>query len=294
MTPDPKARSKTGFRHFFLRGLAIVLPSVLTLWIVFVTYQFVQVRIAAPINSGVRSLFLAVSPLPVVVEEELIAEQHRLREGIDPQAARRSVDRRWVVQEIRRQKVESFWRSYAFPLDLIGLALAVVMIYLAGAGLGSFIGRRLYLRGEEYFHRLPLIKHVYPSVKQVTEFLVGPADEEGPERINFSRVVAVEYPRKGIWSVGLVTGPTMIRIQERAGRPCVTVFIPSSPTPFTGYVITVPEDDTIDLPISIEQALRFCVSGGVLLPPQQDAAKILARASAAGDKEASLRSPERR
>jgi len=103
---------------------------------------------------------------------------------------------------------------------------------------------------------------VYPYVKQVTDFLVG--DTTG--QIQFNRVVAVQYPRKGLWSVGLVTGDTMGRIEARAERKCITVFMPSSPTPFTGYVITVPVEDTIELAISIDEALRFTVSGGVILP----------------------------
>jgi len=82
-------------------------------------------------------------------------------------------------------------------------------------------------------------------------------------------VVAVQYPRKGLWSVGMVTGDTMSRIQEAAGEPCLTVFIASSPTPFTGYVITVPKGDTVDLPITVEDALKFAVSGGVVIPANQ-------------------------
>ena len=114
-------------------------------------------------------------------------------------------------------------------------------------------------------HRVPVFRAVYPYVKQVTDFLVG----SGEPKTHFSDVVAVEYPRKGLWSVGLVTGDTMATIQDQADQSCITVFVPSSPTPFTGYVITVPKDDTIDLPITIDQALRFTVSGGVIIPPSQ-------------------------
>jgi uncharacterized membrane protein len=108
-------------------------------------------------------------------------------------------------------------------------------------------------------------KQIYPYVKQVTEFFVGDRDE----KFQFSRVVAVEYPRKGLWSVGLVTGETLRNIQDKAERDCMTVFIPSSPTPFTGYVITVPKEETIDLPITIDETFRFCVSGGVIVPENQ-------------------------
>jgi uncharacterized membrane protein len=103
-------------------------------------------------------------------------------------------------------------------------------------------------------------------VKQVTDFIFAGNDDD---KLKFNRVVAVEYPRKGLWSVGLVTGDTMQLIQDRAGQSCVTVFVPSSPTPFTGYVITVPKQDTIDLGITIEEALRFAISGGVIVPDSQ-------------------------
>jgi uncharacterized membrane protein len=125
--------------------------------------------------------------------------------------------------------------------------------------------------------RVPIIKQIYPSVKQVVNFIVGDADT----KVRFNRVVAVEYPRKGMWSLGLVTGETMRNIQNAAGQPCNTVFIPSSPTPFTGYVITVPTEDTVELNISIDEALRFTVSGGVVVPDSQ----LLEQRPAAGTPE---------
>ncbi len=82
-------------------------------------------------------------------------------------------------------------------------------------------------------------------------------------------MVAVQYPRKGIWSLGLVTGPGMRTLHQNLGGDLLTVFIPSSPTPVTGYTITVNRRDVIDLPISIDNALRFTVSGGVIMPMNQ-------------------------
>ena len=85
-------------------------------------------------------------------------------------------------------------------------------------------------------------------------------------RSEFSGVVAVPYPRKGIWSVGLLTGTPMKAIQESAGEEMVTIFIPSSPTPVTGYTITVPRRDIIELALSVDEALRFIISAGVIKP----------------------------
>ncbi len=86
--------------------------------------------------------------------------------------------------------------------------------------------------------------------------------------MRFNRVVMVEYPRKGVWAVGFLTGDAMKSIAKASGDS-VTVFVPSSPTPFTGYTITVPRDEVSDLPITVEEAIRFSVTGGVLVPEHQ-------------------------
>lgn len=253
------------FKRFFVRGLGILLPSVLTIWILLAAYQFVQTRIADPINKGLRELVIRTTTFPTVTEEQMRAHEQdvgqtlvtKWRNSGDFENARRLSTRRAALQ--------LWWEASWTPLDLIGLIVAIILIYLIGGVLGSFIGRRFYQRGEQLLNKLPLFRNVYPSVKQVTDFFVG----EQKDRIKFNRVVAVQYPRKGLWSVGLVTGDTMRTIQSEAGQHCLTVFVPSSPTPFTGYVITVPEKDAIDLGITIDEALRFAISGGVIVPAGQ-------------------------
>jgi uncharacterized membrane protein len=253
-------------RRLFWRGLTILLPSILTVWILITGYQFVQQRIAEPINKSIRAGLAQWSPVPVVYEQDLVdiqseltpAQRDQMRQAVEP--------RIWLRNYARTIKIQNLWRQYSFPLDLLGLIVAFFLIYIVGLLLGSYIGHSLYRRGEMLLQRLPLFKQVYPSVKQITDFLVS----DGDERLKkFSRVVAVQYPRKGIWSVGFITGDTMINIQKAAGVPCATVFIPSSPTPFTGYTISVPRSDMIELSITVEEALRFTVSGGVVLPPSQ-------------------------
>ena len=118
--------------------------------------------------------------------------------------------------------------------------------------------------------KLPGIKQIYPSVKQVTDFFFS------DRQVQYSRVVIVEYPRKGIWSLGLVTNTGMRTVDESLPGELLTVFVPSSPTPVTGYTITVRRDEVIDLPISIDEALRFTISGGVIQPPSQQLASGLA------------------
>lgn len=260
-------QSPSNFRQFFFRGLAILLPSVLTIWILLAAYQFVQNRIAAPINAGVQEVCIQVTPWPGVSATEVETHlQEVLADRDSRQAYNAAGDQEnWLRRDARRTKLDRWWRSYALPMDLIGLVLAIVLIYMAGLLLGSYIGRRLYARGEAMVNQVPLVGRVYPAVKQVTDFFVG----QDREKLAFNRVVAVQYPRKGIWSVGLVTGDTMSTIQAAAAEECMTVFIPSSPTPFTGYAITVPRSETVELPITVEDAMKFAVSGGVLIPPNQ-------------------------
>lgn len=292
---DPKTPQQHPFRFrvFFFRGLGIVLPTVLTIYLIILAYNVLARNIAEPINYGIRQVVLLVSPWPPATDEdylqaaqspevtatmrsELQSQIEQLRsEGMTGEL-RTQQQIAWMKEQpqwqhsARQFAVARWWSSYRVfgwqVLDLIGLAVAIVLVYFIGLLLGNYIGRSLYSRGERIIDRLPLIRNIYSSVKQVTDFFFG---DDREKQMQFSRVVAVQYPRKGLWSVGLVTGDTMRLIQQEAGSPCLTVFVPSSPTPFTGYVITVPRVDTIDLPITIEDAIKFAVSGGVLVPPSQ-------------------------
>ena len=260
-------RFGSDFRHFFVRGLIVLLPTVLTLWIVVAAYRFVDANIAQPINLGVQQAVLVVTPkivdekrLPslfVVTEDQLEQRRQERRKASlapMPEAELRS--------QIRATNFSQWWDSHWYT-RYSGLFVAIVLIYLAGRMLGGFIGRRLYARLEKLLARIPIFKQVYPHVKQIVDFLFG------ENQMQFSKVVIVEYPRKGIWTVGLLTGDSLKDIQSRMGTEIVSVFIPSSPTPFTGYTITVPREDAIELPITIEEALRFVVSGGVLVPDHE-------------------------
>jgi uncharacterized membrane protein len=127
----------------------------------------------------------------------------------------------------------------------------------------------------------PFLRQVYPYVKQVTDFLL--TQEEQTKM--FSRVVAVEYPRKGIWSVGYATGSGIRKIVEGQEKEFVTILIPTAPTPLSGFVIMVPKEDTIDLDMSIEEALRFIISAGVIAPQGKEVGRSLQPAGLKNKKE---------
>lgn len=256
------------FRTFFLKGLGILLPTVLTLWILWTALQFVFTNVAQPINRGIRAVVVWV--VPEAVPQRRLPQWARVSDA-DIAAWRQSAQGESVekVSEERartligRERLRAFWNDRWY-LSATGLVVAIVLIYLAGVLLGGLIGRRIYARLENFLARVPGFKQVYPHVKQVVDMIMG------DRPIAFNRVVLVEYPRKGIWSMGFVTGNSIRAVHEVAGRPALAVFVPSTPAPFTGFTISVPTDEVIDLPISIEEAIRFFVTGGVLVPKGQE------------------------
>lgn len=265
-TQTPPRTFSSDFRRFFVRGLVILLPSVLTLWIMVKAYQFVDTNIADPVNGWIRvSLNNAAKvwhPLAEVAafkptDDEVLAE--RLALGI---ATTDATQDSAIIPKLRAIKIHDWWEARWY-MRMIGIVVAIVAVYFAGRLLGGFFGRRIYRKIEGVITTVPVFKQVYPHVKQVVDFLFS-----DDKQIRFSRVVLVEYPRKGIWTIGLLTGETMRSIRTESGD-AVTVFVPSSPVPATGYTITIPRKDVVDLPISVEEAIRFTVSGGVLIPPAQ-------------------------
>ena len=265
MAKEPTRTFRGDFKRFFGRGLGVLLPSVLTLWILVKAYQFVDLTIAQPINAAVRTAIVEVAEhwepagnLFAPSPEEIVTESAR---RIDADPEDRTPER--IRDDLLAEEVDDWWTRWAIGLDWIGILVAVLAVYFAGRLLGGFLGRRVQRRIEDVITSVPIFKQVYPYVKQVVDFLFS---DDKP--IKFTRVVVVEYPREGIWSVGLVTGSTMRSIETSSGD-AVTIFIPSSPTPFTGYTITVPRSEIRELPISIDEALRFTISGGVLVPPHE-------------------------
>lgn len=261
MAVSPDRTFAADFKRSVLRGLGVLLPSVLTLWLLVYAYGFVSGFIAQPINGWVRngiwyaadyseSLRDRFDPEPAMVEAEVA--RRPARGGVAPTAD-------GVRLEMRHANIDAWWRERWWT-NFIGFALAILGVYFAGRLVGGFVGRTIYARLERIITSIPIVRAVYPSVKQVVDFLFS-----DDKTIKFSRVVAVEYPRRGIWSIGLVTCESVSPIAP-GSADAVTVFVPSSPTPFTGYAITVPRTEVRELPITIDQALRFLVSGGVLAP----------------------------
>ena len=245
--------------RFFLRGLGVILPSVLTLWILVAAFRFIDGNIAEPINAGLRLAIAASADRgelgPFAPDEAMLATELARAERLRLDASPESV--RWRAV---RTNVADWWAARWY-LDLAGLVLAIAVVYVLGRLVGGYLGRRLLALFESGLLSVPGIRSVYPALKQVVDFLFGGEKK----KLNFNRVVMIEYPRPGIWSMGLVTGDAAREIRSAVGDS-VTVFVPSSPTPFTGWTVTVPRGEVRELPITIDQALRYLVSAGVVVP----------------------------
>lgn len=213
-----------------------------------------QVAIQAPeisLPTGERYVRL---PSGIYVPEEVKAELLRDNpEGVVTAGNPRQVYRRYV--ELR----------YLQPHLVIPLFICVfvLLLYVLGKLLGAGMGRMLWNIVERGIHRVPLVRNVYDSVKQMTDFMFQERE------LGYKRVVAVEYPRKGIWAIGFVTGESLMDIRSASGEPMVSLMIPASPMSVTGYIITVAKSETIDLDLTIDQALQFLISCGVVVPPHQ-------------------------
>jgi uncharacterized membrane protein len=140
----------------------------------------------------------------------------------------------------------------------------IILLYFLGRFVTARIGAWVVQKTETTFlAKLPLISHVYSSVKQVTDFFFS------ERTVEYNRVVALEYPRRGLWSIGFVTSDSMLEMTVAAGEPLVSVLMPTSPMPMTGFTVNVPRSEVIDLNITIDQAFQYCLSCGVLIPEQQ-------------------------
>ncbi|UCE60550.1 MAG: DUF502 domain-containing protein [Phycisphaerales bacterium] len=266
------------FRRFFLRGLAVLVPTLLTLSILVWAYVFVNENVGVYITQGMLALAQRINETPtapwVVDEQEDPLEYGVPIDQWDDHGQRLTLEYKVIhnralkhaEEEVSRRalhaKNRALWEIAfrKYRLHLLGFLIAIVLVYFVGFFLASFVGRVSWRAAERLIGRTPVVRAIYPNVKQVTDFLLS------ERKVTYSGVVAVQYPRKGIWSVGLLTGDPMKRVQKESTEDLVTVFIPSSPTPVTGYVIQVPRSDVIELDVTIEEALRFTVSGGVIKP----------------------------
>jgi len=280
------------FRRAVLRGLAVLLPPLLTIVIFVWIGSTVANYLLVPMeNVARRALVWAESDIrnpeelggaeivggratlngivyQQTADEKFIPaddyDEVRKRLGSDPMPSNaKDIYKRYVNRRYLQ-------RQFVVPVFLL---FFILILYLLGKFLAAGMGRFFLHQFESIIHRIPLIRNVYSSVKQVTDFMFSERE------IEYTRVIAVEYPRKGIWSLGLVTGESFLDIKGAANGPVLSVLMPTSPMPFTGFTVTVRKSEAIDLNITIDQAFQFIVSCGVVVPPHQLAEALESQAA---------------
>lgn len=304
-SPDRRAsswwnQSFAPFRKAVIRGLAIVMPPLLTIVLFLWAWNIIDSYVLVPTEAIVRHLI--VWSIADIRDDKAINDEVNAVKGVGgPGAADRllnlessppswhssdgtmlvKVDQRWIPRPVYDvvsaspgepppQSAESWYHRYVrlefLPRNLVipaFLSIFILTLYFLGRVFAVGFGRMIWSWVESIIHRLPVISKVYGAVKQVTDFAFSDSELE------YTRIVAVEYPRRGLWTIGFVTGDSFISVREAAGEPCVSVLMPTSPMPATGFVITVPKRHTVDLNITVDQAIQFCVSCGVVVPVHQ-------------------------
>ena len=155
-----------------------------------------------------------------------------------------------IVEYIFKDKVPKY-----IP-ELAGFILTILFISFAGMVVSNVLGKRIYAWFETVLSRIPVVSVVYRTIKQITSSL------SGPNRQAFKKVVYIEYPRKGIWTLTMVTGESI----NKTGEKYYHIFVPTTPNPTSGFMLYIPQNDTLETEMSVEEGLKIIISGGMLAP----------------------------
>lgn len=187
----------------------------------------------------------------------------------------------WVVQFIvelmdrtllllpERFRPEAF---FGFPLPGLGVVFAFLVLLVTGLAVTNIVGRRLVAHWESLMHRIPLVRSIYGSVKTFAESVFSTTNQ------SFRKVVMIEYPRRGAWTIGFVTADDIAEVSAKTGVQHVCVYVPTTPNPTSGLIVMVPRAEVVELEMSVDAAMKWIVTLGVVVPP----APAVARQPAAG------------
>jgi len=192
----------TKLSNYFLRGLITLLPLLVTIWLLFFMFSFLD-----GILGNIIALF------------------------------------------------------YGHPLPGLGFIITILFVLITGYFATHVFGAKIFQLGEEILYRVPIVKGIYTSAKQINDVLFI---HKGSE--DYRRACLVEYPRKGIFTLGFVTSDAAEEIEKKTKSKLINIFIPNTPTPATGFLIMVPVQEVILLDMKTEAAFKYVVSGGVLHP----------------------------
>jgi uncharacterized membrane protein len=146
-----------------------------------------------------------------------------------------------------------------FHLPGVGVVLAVIIVLGTGVIVANLFGRKLVSLWESILAKIPLVRTIYTSVKQILETVFSSTQ-------SFRKVLLVEYPRKGLWTLAFQSGTTQGEAQTKTGIEIVNVFIPTTPNPTSGFFIMVPRKDIVELDMNVDEGLKMIISAGVMVP----------------------------
>ena len=199
------------FRRFFLTGLLVTAPIIITIYVTWLVITFIDVKVA-----------------------------NLLPEYLD------------------------FRKALPFQIPGLGLLIVIFVITLIGAITPGLIGRNLLKLGEMILFKTPVIRTVYSSIKQIMETVMSTNSK------SFKEVVLVEYPRKDIWVIAFVTSSVKGEIDNKIKKSdLVSIFVPTTPNPTSGFLLFVAKKDLIYLDMPVEQAVKLVISGGIVSPKQK-------------------------
>ena len=147
-----------------------------------------------------------------------------------------------------------------FSIPGFGVIIALSILLLTGMLAANLFGRRFVEMWERILNRIPLVRSIYSSVKQISSTIFDPSGK------SFRKVVLLEYPRKGLWSIGILTNDAMGDEMCSVDDTLVSVFIPTTPNPTSGFIIMTRKDEITELNMNVEEAFKFVISMGVIIP----------------------------
>lgn len=277
------------FRKALLNGLTVLAPPLVTIVLFVWLFHMIEAYVLGPVEAISRNVvFLAIDETQSKPKDDWkwFAGAETQRTYIDPDGRKWVPVRNAYIPADVYQKVEDnpgerapatatayyyrfielqyLRREFVIPIFLL---IFLLVLYFLGKFMAAGIGRLLWMSGEKIIQKLPIINNVYSSVKQVTDFAFS------QNELTSTRIVAIQYPRKGLWQMAFLTGEGMADICNAANEPCVNVLVPTSPMPATGFTVIVPKSEVLDLNLSMDQAIQFCVSCGVVIPTHQQQVK---------------------
>lgn len=142
----------------------------------------------------------------------------------------------------------------------LGVILSIVVLFITGTLATNLFGQKLVRMSESILDRIPLVRSIYNATKQMIEAIVSTNSQA------FRKVVLVEYPRKGLWSLAFQTGGAFKEVGDKTNQEMVTIFVPTTPNPTAGFLMMVSKEEVIELEMSVDTALKFIISLGVMQP----------------------------